>query len=372
MPFGPTVSNGVPLTSVGYQQLGGAHSQHSQLWQGYLASRHYNPQAVGCIGDSFVSGYNPGLTSWEQTWPLTLANMVTERYPVIGLSTYGRGCLTPLVNSNLTLDYVTVTGTPTTHYGYGFNLASYDISAGGGCTLTYHMDGDTALICYAVQPGGGTFSYKVDTGTATNVSTAAGSFADNAIIEVSLGAAGAHTLTIAWVSGGATWIDAVAEYNGDLNSGFQFYNMGSAGSTAGSWALWNPSMFASIFPAAMFISVGAADWLNGTSAATYQGYLNTIIANVTAAVPYAISFLIVVPPQPLGSPASGSATWQQYVNAMYAVSAANTNVDVIDFTLRIPAAPYNGPYALYAADGDLTNITHAWVADTLCTYLGPA
>jgi hypothetical protein len=358
-----------------YQQFSATHSQHAQLWQALLASRHYAPVAVGCIGDSFTGGFNPGLTSWEQTWPLVLANMVTARYPVVGLATYGRGCLVPKVNSNLTLDYLAVSGpgSPLAVPGYGFNLATYDISNGGGCTLTYSLVGDTAVLCYANQPGGGTFSYKVDAGAATNQSTAGGAIADNQFIEVALGARGAHTLTIAWVSGGPTWFDGVLEYNGDINAGCQFFNMGSADSTAANWAGWNPGMFAAVFMTGAMIEVGAADWLNGTSPASFQASLTALIAHIRAAMGTPINYLLVVPPQPQGAPASGSATWQQFVNAMYAVSAAAADVDIIDFTLRMPVSNgAGGPYGLYASNGELTNWAHSEVADTLCAYLGPA
>lgn len=372
-PFAP--ATGIPLTSVGFQQLGGAHSQHSRLWQTTLAARHYNPAAIGCIGDSFTGGFSPGLTSWEQTWPIVLANLVTSRYPVVGLTTFGRGFLSPKVNSNLTLDYVAVSGPGSVLAvpGFGFNLNTYDISHGGGVTLTYSLVGDSAILCYANQPGGGTFSYKVDAGAVTNQPTAAGSIQDNQFIVIPLGARGAHTLTIAYVSGGATWVDGVLEYNGDLNTGIQFYNMGSAAATAANWAGWSPSMFAAIFPTGAMIEVGAADWLNGVSPTAFQASLSTIIANLRAAVPSPISYLLVAPPQPQGAPVSGNATWQQFVNAMYAVSAAAADVDIIDFTLRIPISNgAGGPFGLYNANGELTNWAHALVADTLTSYLGPA
>lgn len=365
---------GAQLSSVAWQQLAGAHSQHSRLAQARLASRHYSPVAIGCIGDSFTGGFNPGLTSWEQTWPLVLANMVTSLYPVVGLTTFGRGCLVPKVNGNLTLDYLAVSGPGSLLAvpGFGFNLATYDISHGGGVTLTYSLVGDTAIICYANQPGGGTFSYKVDAGGAVNQSTAGGAIADNQFIQVALGARGAHTLTISFVSGGPVWFDGVLEYNGDINAGCQFFNMGSAASTAANWAGWNPSMFAAIFPTGAFIEVGAADWLNGVSPAAFQASLTTLIANMRAAVPQPISFLLIAAPQAQGAPASGNYTWQQFVNAMYAVSAAAADVDIIDFTLRMPVSNgAGGPFGLYNANGELTNWAHALVADTLTAYIGP-
>ena len=373
-PAGPGGSN-KQLTVAGLGQgIAGAHASHAQYWQSLLASRHYQPLAIGCIGDSFTSGNNPGLTQWIQTWPLVLANMVTARYPVVGLTTYGRGCLPPSGNAGVTLPYVTVSGagTPLAVNGYGFNYATYDISHAGGCTLTYTVEGDNFIICYATQPGGGTFSWKLDSGSVTNVSTSGGSVSDTGIIFIGPVTAGSHTITITWVSGGATWIDGVLEYNGDLSAGAQFYNMGWSDSTAANWAGWNPSMFASIYPNAAIIEVGAADWLAGTSPTTYQSNLNTLISNINAKVPSPISYLLCAPPQPLGTPVSGSYTWQEYVDVMYAVSAANTNVDIIDFTLRMPVADgAGGPYGLYTSGGELTNYAHALVADTLCTFLGP-
>jgi lysophospholipase L1-like esterase len=372
-PFGP--ANQVPLTSVGYQQLGGAHSQHSQRWQAYMANRQYFGQLIAAIGDSFTSGFNPGLTSWEQTWPNVFGQVFSGRYPTIGLTTHGRGFLPPLVpNAGLTLDFVAVTGAPLPVKGFGLNLYTYDISPGGGCTLTYSLVGDTFLICYVLQPGGGTFTWTLDGGAPNVVSTANAVISDTGVVfSPTGGAAGSdHTVVIAYTPAtGPCWIDGVVEFNGDLAAGVQVYNMGASDSTTGDWANQDFSMLAALVPSLVVIELGAADWQDGFTPADVQGALEFIIAAIRAVVTQPVAFQLLAPPAPTG--VSSPYTWQQYVNVMYTISSADPDIDVLDMTLRMPVSNgAGGPFGLYNANGELTNIAHSLVADTECSYLGPA
>ena len=365
------------VSGVAWQTLGGGHSQHSQQWQAYMANRQYFGQLIAAIGDSFTSGFNPGLTSWEQTWPNVFGQVFSGRYPTIGLTSHGRGFLAPLLpGTGITPDYVAISGagTPLPVKNYGLNLYTYDISHSGGCTLTYSLKGDNFIIAYATQPSGGSFTWKINSGSTTTVSTSGGSISDTGIVfEPSGFAPGAsYTLTISYTGTGPCWIDGVVEFSGDVSAGVQVYNLGYPDSTTGDWANQDWAMLASLVPSLVVIELGASDWADGFSPSAVQSALQFIIAAITTAcTSQPVSFQLLIPPAPQG--VSNAYTWPQYVAVMYAISAANANVDVLDLTLRMPVSNGSGgPYGLYASNGELTNVGHALVADTEVSYLGPA
>ena len=75
---------------------------------------------------------------------------------------------------------------------------------------------------------------------------------------------------------------------------------------------------------------------------------------------------------PLGVTAD-AAQWQAYVNAMYAIAAANELVDVFDLTLRYPAADAANTWNLVnIAAGELSDNGYSTLADALCDFLSPS
>ncbi len=355
-------------TGQAWQVLAGSHSSHCERWQAGLAGRHYAPVVAWCIGDSFTSGNRSGLT-WPQTWPIMLQTEMNARWPSNGLATHGRGMLAPLLQGTVTQSYCTVAGTLSQVEGYGYNNFTYGLTS--GCTLTYSLVGTSAVIVYAKSSGGGSFTWKVDSGSTTTVSTS-GTLTDGQVVNVTLGAtAGAsHTLTIAWASGGTAYIDGVIEYDADSASGIQVYNCGYSGAVSANWTGQDWAPMTIVPPALVIIELGGDDWESNVPPATFQSNLTTIISDIrTALSAHPTNFLLLTA---VGQTASLTYQYSQYVDAMYAVAAAASDVDVLDLTIRMPAnSAADLSSSLYdVSTAELTPTGHALVTDFLCDYLG--
>lgn len=359
--------------------LGGAHDLAGGVsgWLAALANRHYSAAATICmIGDSITAGN--GATAWERSCPIMLQDRLNALYPSNGLATHGRGLLIPLLPfSGLTPGYVTVTGTPDTVFGNGFNRATYDISAGGGCTLTYDLTGDQFYLYYANQPSGGSFTWQLDGGTVNTVSTSAGSVADGQVIGIPGGAVGSsHTLVITWHSGGAVWIDGVLEYNGDTASGIQVFNCGNPGSATSDWVTQDFTAIAALFPSVYVLELMGEDVEStppdSADPATAKANMITIIealiaANATAGAPVPTFVLLGAYDITVDGPFV--APWADYVAAMYEIEAARSDTTVLALTARMPTATAGGLYftdAIHPSD-----IGHSYIADLMAAFLGP-
>jgi lysophospholipase L1-like esterase len=257
----------------------------------------------------------------------------------------------------------------------GINRATYDISATGGCTVTYTLTGTDFFLYYTKQPGGGKFDWFVDSEPLQTVDTSADEITGGQVITVLSGADpnSEHTLVFAWNSGGPVWIDGVQEFNGDLNSGIQVFNCGNPGSSTANWATQNWESIASLFSGLYVLCLGGEDIEIGVSPADMAANFNTIMDGLIAAnaavggpVP---SFVLFAAYKIVTGP--NFDLWPEYVAAMYQVAAARTDTTVIDFSIRFPPDPADGG-GIYADDGiHPSNIGHSLIGDTLANYLGP-
>lgn len=373
-PFGPSVQ----LTSVGWQQLAGTHDLAPGMvaWLTVLANRHYASGVVACIGTSVTAGN--GANTWEHAWPTMMGDALNNRYPSNGLATHGRGILIPVLDW-ITPDYVTVTGTPAVVEGFGLNLNTYDISATGGCTLVYHLVGTSGFILYENHPAGGSFTWQVDAGAVTTVSTTAGSIQGGQAIGFTLDAApgNAHTLTITWHAGGVVWIDGVVEFNGDESAGFQAMNFGAGGSLTADWAAMNYESIAGVPSSMYLIELMGNDWIEGVPVATAVANLQTVLGKIIAAAAAVSSpvpqFTLLALYNSIPAGVGVALPWSAYVNAMYSIAAGRTDTQVLDLSIRMPAAVLGGgPYGEYDPDGEHpSDIGHSLIADINASFLGP-
>jgi hypothetical protein len=340
----------------------------SKKWNVALANRHFAPQVVMCIGDSFTKGSNVSGVTAVQTWPYILNSLLSAKYPTMGLSTHGRGFLSPYAQGDApdVSSYLSLTGTPDRVIGHGFDRATYDISAGGGCTLVYHLTGDIALIAVTKQSGGGSITYQVDAGSPTSYSSD-GTGVDT--ILVNLGDPGtSHDLTIAYTaSSGPFWLDGVIEQNGDLDKGLQVYNMGYSDSTTGDWTVMDWSQVAVYVPALIIMELGAADWQDGFAPDALAW--SAVVSDMrTAGITAPIVFL--APPAPQG--VSNQYDWSQYVYQMSLLGQSEIEDDFFDLSsIMPPALSGSEPYGLYdSGTGEITAVGNAYIADLLLNFLG--
>jgi lysophospholipase L1-like esterase len=370
-----------------YQALGGAHSAKLLGWFAALAARGSRRVNVAVIGDSIVAGQ--GASSFAGSWPQLLATALNARFPTPGLSTHGRGFLAPIIPpsnpTSYTPSYVTVASQANliagSLYGYGPNLETWDISHTAANTLTYSLTGDSADILWAGASGNGTFSWKVDAGATTNVSTNV-TFTPAGVTHVSLGTAGAHTLTITNVSGGPTYITGVIEYNGDFAKGIQVHGLGFSGSTTGYWtvaggATSQADALAPLKPDLIVIALGVNDNASSISAATSASNLTTFISGARTALAAASltvpPFLLLADYNAASDGPTTPAQWDAYVQQMYGIAAADSLVDVCDLTLRMPSTGATTTWGLYDVDGiHPAGSGHQLMADHACQFLSPA
>ena len=481
------------LSAAYYQMLGGAHWSKLQGWFAGLGNRNLAEINIVCLGDSVVEGN--GATAYNLGFPADLAVALNERFATAGLTTHGRGWLSPLVSPSLTTwtpSYVTVAGPsagPTEVSGFGVGERTYDISVGlagstgtdvapaafsgltgssfvppagtytaswvvelsagatsndadnfkiiynvttlatsvnagaagtyeqapvtftadgthalyigtagnngtagvtytgivdPGTTFIYDLDGTSAFIWWVKQTSGGSFKYSVDGGSYTTEPTA-GALTDGPVTPVTLGSSGAHTLRIKYAGGGSTYVSGLIECNGDENSGILVHNGGNSGTTSGTWysnysgsgAAIPCAGIAAIDPNLIIICLGENDFNTSVPAATFQANLTGLIgliqtANKTAPGGTGVAVPILLLAGPLGVTAD-AAQWQAYVNAMYAIAAANELVDVFDMTLRYPAADAANTWNLVnIAAGELSDNGYSTLADALCDFLSPS
>jgi len=372
------------------QALGGGHSFKLQGWLAALAGRAAARANVVILGDSITAGQ--GATAFANCYAQLLPVLLNARFPTTGLAAHGRGFLPPVLPpSNPTTfspPYIALSGAGAANFhlgtdsggaalfGFGPNLETYDLSANGGTTLTYSLTGDSADILWAGSTGNGTFSWKVDAGTATNVSTNV-AFNVAASTHISLGSAGAHTLTLTNVSGGPTFITGVVEYAGDFARGIQVHDCGFSGSTTGFWTgpggnSDGAASLPALSPSLIIIALGVNDNASGISAATSAANITSMISDIRAALSPAPPILLLAMYNAASDGPTTPAQWAAYVQAMYGIAAADSAVDILDLTLRMPSTGAANTWSLYAGDGiHPVNRGHQMIADALCQYLSP-
>lgn len=383
LPFAPSGA----ATPGFYQQLGGAHSARLQGWFASLAGRQTQRADIALIGDSVTAGQ--GATTFPGTYAQLLPAQLRGRFPTPGLTAGGRGFLPPVIPptnpTTFAPPYVALTGATVAQMaagalaGFGPNLVTYDLSIQAGVTLTYSLVGDSADILWASNPGNGIFSWKVDAGAATQVPTSAAFNVAN-VTHVALGSAGAHTLTIAFVSGSHTYVTGVVEYNTDFSSGIQVHDLGYSGSTS---AFWTPTgapgqaaALVPLSPGLIVIELGLNDLAAAITPAACAANITALIAGCRAALtPPAPPFLLLAAYNAASDGPETPAQWSQYVSAMTQVAAADSRgqVDILDLTLRMPSTGAATTWGLYAGDGiHPVNAGHQMIADALTDFLSPA
>jgi len=257
---------------------------------------------------------------------------------------------------------------------------------GSGQSFVFTLNGDSASAMWVQVAFGGTFSYQVDSNAAVNQSTNGSGTVDGKLTHFSLGSAGAHTVTLAWVSGNAS-VDGVIEYNGDFSSGIQVHDCGHYGWQTSSWvtalnsgaASGPTAAIAALKPNAVIIALGVNDQFSGTAPAAYAANLQTIITDLKQQLttPYPSFILFMYPPR---TGQSGyTFPWSAYTQAAWQVAAADTSgpggtslVAVMDCT-RGPLLPGadTDVYGIWQA-GDLvhpSNLGHQALGDLMSAFL---
>lgn len=387
---------GWPLLSVGNLTTGqyaplsaaaGSAQAAMMPWRAALANRAASRCDVVFLGDSITEGQHA--TSETLRFLAGMRSGLRARFPFPGQPTGGRGFLGVATSGESSFTWPAVlAGSPAAGTTLGPKSQFVNLSS-GSTTVTYSLTGDSADIFWTQVPFGGTFGWKVDSGSVTSVSTNGGSIVDGKVTHISLGSAGAHTLTLSWVSGGTASMTGVVEYNGDFSSGIQTHDAGHFGWATSSWvsvlsggATGPAAAIASLTPNLIVITLGVNDQFANVAPATFQSNTQSIISSLKAQLtaPYPAFLLNMLPPR---SGQSGyTYGWAPYVDAAWNVASLDTSgvggtsvVSVADFT--------QGPRMLGAdtdtygnwQSGDLvhpSNQGHQVIADQLLEFLTSA
>jgi hypothetical protein len=168
----------------------------------------------------------------------------------------------------------------------GLSLTSA-ISSTAASTYTITTSSTTfniARIHYRQYSGGGTFSWAVDGGSATNVNT--NGTEGTGIITISGLSNTTHTIVLTVVSGTVELYGIVADVN---EVGARFYKAGNDGSTSGNWATsaltttWRQGI-ADIDPDLVIIQLGSNDVFYDSTTTAYSTRLRSLIGSIRAAV----------------------------------------------------------------------------------------
>lgn len=263
---------------------------------------------IACVGDSITWGVSAGsdaiTNAKANSWPSLLAQMLTLRgVPASSQSFLGQSTLSSTAQVSQSDPRLTV---PASWRLLEFSiggalLASGTASAPIAFTPTTKVD--TFDVYYVNNATLGTLSAQIDNGNAFIVNTgSAGPIGKLTLTAVS---AGTHTLHLNWQSGGVVFVIGADAYNSKLDK-VHIWNLGVSGSTAANWvsnlgagnyAALNALQ--TLAPDLTIISLGANEWLNNVSPATYVANMQTIIdaARATGDV-----ILVAEPPsRPMGS-----------------------------------------------------------------------
>jgi lysophospholipase L1-like esterase len=318
---------------------------------------------IPVIGDSVTVGQ--GASVFANGFIQQANRAIRNAYPAAGTLANGGGLgFVPILPTSGSLTYTspfTVTG------GSGAG----DIGPQRNCLLA---EGVTTTATWTAPAGTssvkimyfdystGVFSYKINSGSATNV---IGTSTHGELLTADIAITSGQVLTIAWVSG-VVVLDGIVHYAGDESAGITFHEFGHSGwnasasapsgwqqpETLGSfnWA----QVMTTLNPAAFGIALGGNDCQLFT-AAQFQANLTSLIALVRAQ-----SGLSNLPCLLLTNYAADFATivdtggWPAYVAAIRAVAAADPYTHVIDTNYRFPswASQFGAtPGYLYYNDG---------------------
>lgn len=340
-------------------------------WSTAVNGRSSAPATVCWVGDSITEGQ--GASTKANRWQDVLLPQLRSDYPTAGVAG-GAGYLPGWYavfspDSTWTHTNATRTGTITDaelgQDGTSIPIPSTNDQTIGersermsaGATLTFTVTG-TSMDLWWVQ-GYGTFTYRIDSGTAVSVSTAGTAGMPGRTAGINLGG-GTHTVTITATS--AVRFGGIYVYDGDESKGLRAYDFGHVGWDSGAY-LGMGETWGLISPDLVVIELGPNDFIySHYTSAQMKANLEQLISEIRSAVPKSVSVAVSLLNGNLNS-GTNSETWTDYRNAITAVTTDDPTVALFDWGTLGPTA----------SDGAHPNDTgHANIAATLRTLVAAA
>ncbi|HSE61075.1 MAG TPA: SGNH/GDSL hydrolase family protein [Candidatus Saccharimonadales bacterium] len=335
-------------------------------WNAAVANRATTTATWVAWGDSFTEGQ--GASTMQNRWVNKVLTSLRTTFPTTGV-TGGVGYL-PAFYETYGPDS---TWTPYTGMGGSGSWIENEASLGNrlirlnpGGYEVYTVTGSSVDILYST--GGGTFTYKIDSGSAVPVNTA-GTYSPTGRTRVTFPTVGSHKVTITSTSG-AVSLHGIMAYNGDENAGIRLYEAAHSGAKSSEFVATATGM-AQITAASkadlVTIELGPNDFLHGpTTPAGVTANLQSIVASIRQASTAQQPSIVIVVPWSFSSFSSPTGyTWQQYADAMRSVAAADTSLGLLDLTSLSPSG-------LLAPDGlHASNAGHTAIGNAVMSYLVP-
>ena len=243
------------------------------------------------------------------------------------------------------------------------------------------------MLYYRVGTGGaaGHFTYQIDAGATTDVNCQLSTASDFIEIVITIPDTGAHTVTVAWVSGSVIF-DGFMHYNQDSTAGgIRLWEGGHGGGDCSTFmgdathTLLLGNQATRIQADVVVVELFANDFTGTTpvSAATASTRLDTIISTVRANTTIAPS-IVLIPVWELHNANTPLDLWSTFVNVLYAKADADAAICVLDFQQRVKTAlgsSDTGQGILSNAEGTWPSHPNdqgaAYLAEVLARFLSP-
>lgn len=379
-PDGKLYANGVAVSTGSAASASSGPIPALRNWYQALAGRDYAAAKIVGVGDSWME-YRTA-TAFGRQWTQLLPKRLRARFPTAGIGSGGGIGYVPIQNVSIFAPYAnpwTVAGAVTQNFTSGGLGLRYSVFGAAGQTATINFTGTHAVIHYLKAANSRVGYYKVDGGAAVTFETNNGAVSDNGFVTVGPLASGAHTLEVGWSSGGQVYLAGAAFYDGDLNSGIQFYEGGHTAYRTTDY-LAVPALddrIAAINPQLLIGALGQNDFAQGAglfiSAAQFKTNWLTYIARLRAKGVTASILLLTSADTTAIKNAGQTSSWADFVQAAREIAAEDTGgpggaSGVAHIALsepgRIPASPgaAGGLWADAAHGGD---VIQSWIADVL-------
>jgi lysophospholipase L1-like esterase len=223
---------------------------------------------------------------------------------------------------------------------------------------------------YLVKPGGGTFTWAVDGGGATTVSTD-GATQNTGIVSITGLSNAAHTVVLTVTDAGSTGVTLLGIDSRINVPGVVLHKIASSGSRAADFAAvdattWRTAL-AGVAPNIVCIMLGVNDAANIDTPSGFKANLQTMIANIQAAVP--LADILLIAQSDMTSP-TGPYTYRQYVDAMRDLALASS-YGFVDSDKPIGPWPQANARGLYADAVHPSTVGGQLIANHIMSYLLP-
>lgn len=314
-----------------------------KTWRAALANRHYAKTNVICMGASETEGWN-GPPDFTQCWAAMLAKQLQADR--LG----GLGFIHPVPYFTTPSWWPCVTtGAHGPLYDYGPNHQCHwlgpDSGAGVG-QMVWTVTGTSVDVIWISTPSSsGSFSWSVDGGTASTVSTSGS--ATNVYgkrTRINFAAAGTHTVTLTYVAGSGppVYFEGIRVYNGDETTGITVDRVGANGWSTSQWIAsaygsspqgWAQSV-AALQPHLIILTQGVNDLVQGRTTAQFQADLATLITNIRDACTDPDPSILLIA---YWTPTGHDTDWPPYIDVLRRTADADPAIGFLDLTQLFPS-----------------------------------